>query len=180
MTTIPITTELNAALPYFWGNELDYLSDLGTFLPDTANIVMLGIGPAFAACALLEGRGENHWNFVAYDIGLFPTAHQHLKAIDKEYAVTFALSDSADAADDWEAESVDLLIIDADHSYDGVVRDVVAWWSKLRAGGFVFFHDYKKSEHDAGNGVAEAIETLSDYFYWEEVDRPGISLVIRK
>jgi predicted O-methyltransferase YrrM len=38
-------------------------------------------------------------------------------------------------------EPIDFLFIDGDHSYDGVKADVDAWFSKLKPGATVAFHD---------------------------------------
>jgi len=38
---------------------------------------------------------------------------------------------------------VNLLIIDGDHSYKGVMRDIEIWVPHVASGGFVAFHDYK-------------------------------------
>lgn len=47
---------------------------------------------------------------------------------------------------------VDMLFIDADHSYQGVKRDYEAWFSKVKTGGYFAFHD-----------VGEGCEVL-DYY----------------
>jgi hypothetical protein len=51
-------------------------------------------------------------------------------------------SDSVAAAEDIEERSVDLIFIDGDHSYDGVRRDLLAWWPKVKRGGWLGGHDY--------------------------------------
>jgi predicted O-methyltransferase YrrM len=44
-------------------------------------------------------------------------------------------------------EGYDLLLIDGDHSYDGCLADLTAWWPGLAAGGSVLLHDcYHGSE----------------------------------
>lgn len=177
---IPKTLELNNALPYFKDDELEYLSELGKNLPHDAVIVMLGIGPALAACALLEDAPSNAWEFAAYDIGLFPTAHAHLDSVGKASSVRFCLGDSAEAAEEWPNSSVDLLIIDADHSFEGVYRDIEAWYPKVRQGGTIFFHDFIKTPTDPGNGVAEAINAWDIYGALDFLEQPGISLVVEK
>ena len=40
-----------------------------------------------------------------------------------------------------EDESLDFVFIDADHSYNGVMRDVEAWAPKVRKGGMIIGHD---------------------------------------
>jgi predicted O-methyltransferase YrrM len=37
--------------------------------------------------------------------------------------------------------SLDFVFIDADHGYEGCLRDIKAWDSKVRDGGIVFGHD---------------------------------------
>lgn len=41
---------------------------------------------------------------------------------------------------DWPR--VDLLLLDADHSYQAVKRDLVAWLPSVKRGGLVWVHDY--------------------------------------
>jgi hypothetical protein len=55
--------------------------------------------------------------------------------------------------------------------------DINAFWSKLKIQGLMFFHDYIKKEE--GNGVEEAINEHKNE-NWEEVCRPGISIVYKK
>jgi cephalosporin hydroxylase len=49
-------------------------------------------------------------------------------------------SDSADSASLFDA--VDYVFLDADHSVEGVRRDIAAWWPKVKAGGFMGGHDW--------------------------------------
>jgi predicted O-methyltransferase YrrM len=49
--------------------------------------------------------------------------------------------DSVEAADEIADASLDLVFIDADHSYAGVRRDIAAWRVKLRPGGILCGHD---------------------------------------
>jgi len=49
---------------------------------------------------------------------------------------------SADAAELFDDGAVDFVYIDANHSYDAVLADLVAWHSKIRRGGLLSGHDY--------------------------------------
>ena len=42
----------------------------------------------------------------------------------------------------FEDASVDFVFIDADHSYDSVVKDINSWLPKIRKGGMISGHDY--------------------------------------
>ena len=39
-------------------------------------------------------------------------------------------------------ESLDLVFIDADHTYEGCKKDIDLWWPKLKKGGVMLGHDY--------------------------------------
>lgn len=164
--------ELNGRLPYAFGNELDYLRNLATELPNNAKVVMLGVGPAVMMLALYEGNPR--LQFYGVD-NRDLTGKSHLAAAGCSAAILNM--DSAESAKLFPDRSVDLLIIDADHTYEGVVRDIVAWRNKVK--GILFFHDYVPHANDApNNGVARAI---ADYRKpaWTEIARPGISIVFR-
>lgn len=49
--------------------------------------------------------------------------------------------------------SVDMIFIDADHSYDAVRADILNWMPKLKPGAFLCGHDYRNYE-----GVTKAVE----------------------
>ena len=50
---------------------------------------------------------------------------------------------SVDAAKLYEDSSLDLVFIDAGHSFDDVVADIEAWLPKVRPYGFIAGHDYE-------------------------------------
>lgn len=55
-----------------------------------------------------------------------------------------------------DKESCDLVFIDADHSYDGVKRDIRGWKDRVKRGGILAGHDYSP-EYD---GVRRAVNEL--------------------
>lgn len=52
-------------------------------------------------------------------------------------------------------ETCDLVYVDADHSYEGVKRDIESWWPKLKRGGIMAFHDYESIEYGVKQAVTE-------------------------
>jgi hypothetical protein len=54
-------------------------------------------------------------------------------------------------------ESLGFVNIDCDHSYEGVKKDIVAWWPKLVKGGVMAFHDYENKSY----GVKRAVEEFA-------------------
>lgn len=55
--------------------------------------------------------------------------------------------DSSSAAADYPDKSIDFVFIDADHTYEGVKKDLIAWLPKVKSGGMFSGHDYGWTEH---------------------------------
>ena len=60
---------------------------------------------------------------------------------------------SEQAAKGFKPSSVDVIWVDADHSYDGVKTDLHAWWHTLKPGGWIGGDDYMPDYP----GVAQAV-----------------------
>ena len=56
--------------------------------------------------------------------------------------------DSVASANIFPDEYFDFVYIDADHSYEGVVRDMKAWWPKVKKGGLFCGDDYIPQDGD--------------------------------
>lgn len=67
---------------------------------------------------------------------------------------------SKEASLDFEDNSVDVVYIDGDHTYEGVKLDIEVWWPKVKPGGFLCGHDYCKGTTGFGYpyGVIEAVQ----------------------
>jgi hypothetical protein len=70
------------------------------------------------------------------------------------------VNDSVIAASYIQDYSVGLCFIDANHSYESVIADIIAWRNKVRVGGYLAFHDTE------GISVRKAIDDskLQDEF----------------
>ena len=95
---------------------------------------------------------------------------QNIKPVAKALGDRFRLvvSDSVAAAAGVPDDSVDVVWLDGAHDYDGVRRDIEAWWPKVRAGGFIGGDDFVKCI-----GVKEAVSerfgaraAVADTHYW--------------
>ena len=60
----------------------------------------------------------------------------------KNYDATIIMKWSLDAAREIKNESLDFIYIDANHKFDYVMEDIIAWTRKVRVGGIVSGHDY--------------------------------------
>lgn len=64
---------------------------------------------------------------------------------------------SLEAAGRFEPESVDLCYLDADHSYQGVVDDISAWWPAVLSGGWIGGDDMNHTDPRFRFGVDQAV-----------------------
>lgn len=176
---------LNEACMYALPEELAAIRRLYDSLGHRRNVVMLGAGPGVFAVAICENRQD----FVPMWIVDHETtqyAKAHLEACECDTSgLRYYTADSADFAfaDHWQFMAPALLIVDADHTYEGVKRDINAWlqvmWDVPDAK--FFFHDYLEREGGFSghgewkeSGVAKAI---ADFPQLKIIDRVGISVI---
>jgi hypothetical protein len=65
-------------------------------------------------------------------------------------------SDSISASNDFLDLSIDVVYVDADHSYESVKSDLNIWYPKIKHGGFICGHDYNIGR-DHWPGVTRAV-----------------------
>lgn len=53
------------------------------------------------------------------------------------------------------ADSLDLVYLDGDHSYIGVMTDLMSYWPRLRSGGVMAGHDYLSEAYGTFQAVSE-------------------------
>jgi predicted O-methyltransferase YrrM len=80
--------------------------------------------------------------------------------------------DSVDAASKFKDGSIDFLFLDADHRYSGVIRDLEAWFPKVKQGGIFAGHDYsgkvyfpESIEKDVENGIHNGVNKAVTEFF---------------
>ena len=69
---------------------------------------------------------------------------------------------SEDAVKDIPDNSLDFVYIDADHSYDFVMQDMIIWGRKVRKGGIVSGHDYYYDKNKTSRR-AKVTQAVDDY-----------------
>jgi hypothetical protein len=80
--------------------------------------------------------------------------HDRFRGLEKLH---FIQGDSAGAAARFPDESFDLVFIDADHTEQGVRRDLAAWLPKVKRAGVISGHDYTGDRHP---GVRRAVDAV--------------------
>lgn len=64
---------------------------------------------------------------------------------------------SVSAATLFQDGTLDFVYIDGNHNLQNVIADLAAWTSKLRSGGIMAGHDYRKPKNNIGHHVVEAV-----------------------
>jgi hypothetical protein len=76
-------------------------------------------------------------------------------------------NNSVDVASMYPDNYFDLVFIDGDHSYEGCIEDIRAWWSKVRIEGYIGGHDY---DHPDQGEVKKAVDEFFGKYYVVELD----------
>ena len=82
---------------------------------------------------------------------------------DREY--TAIRLPSVEAAEQFEDGSLDVVFIDAEHTYNALKADIAAWAPKVKKGGYLAGHDY----HPHWQGVVDAVNES----FKEQLVTPG-------
>ena len=120
--------------------------------PETKSIKFINIDP-FVADVTINTIGGYEWNEStagtkqAAKEAFYNNIKTHKKFIEtrEEY--------SPSAAESFENESIDCVWVDALHDYDSVLKDLTAWYPKVKKGGILGGHDFN---YDFG-GVPRAV-----------------------
>jgi len=124
-----------------------------------ANPVIVNIGIFRGATMYCMHAGAPNARMVGIDT-IYPQGH----IIDPKMKAQVIIGDSGKLHKDFEGP-IHLLLIDGDHRYPAVRKDIEGWTPKIVPGGYVIFHDFKTEPKVAAKhaGVKQAI------LEWEEV-----------
>ncbi|MBA4445019.1 class I SAM-dependent methyltransferase [Cylindrospermopsis raciborskii CS-506_D] len=124
----------------------------------------LGASTCFlaAGCSYKGGHvyAVDTWENQAMSEGLRDTYQEFLQnTADYKSNITPIRSFSVDAAQDF-SQLVDLLFVDGDHSYEGVMADLKAWLPKLKPKAWLVLHDIGWAE-GVNQAIREVVEPIS-------------------
>jgi predicted O-methyltransferase YrrM len=147
--------------------EAAYLFRLARSLP-SGTMVEIGRSKGGSTLLLATAMDERS-RLVSYDLYVKHTAGRSSDEELEEALDRYGLSERVElvVADSRTAEGpadCALVLVDGDHSYEGVRADWDAWRSRVRVGGHVVFHD-AASDGDLGrphDGVAQLMSELED------------------
>lgn len=91
-----------------------------------------------------KGSVEHQYDPSIVNGTLFDEFKQNTKPI--EPYINPIVSDSVEAAKNYEDGSVDFIFLDGDHSYEGLCKDLEAWLPKLKPGGVIAGDDINNKD----------------------------------
>jgi predicted O-methyltransferase YrrM len=158
-----------------------------------SSLVEIGVAEGVSALAMREAMNENATLYLIdpFHLSRFPALNFVKRTARRAVAscprgnVVWIDKFSYDAVRTWNA-GVDLLMIDGDHSEQGVQRDWDEWSPFVTPGGAVIFHDARIFE-EGWTTAADGPVKLVDRFFrnggssdWEIVDEIHSLVVVRR
>ena len=139
--------------------DVDLIRELVAMLPTDrpVNIIDLGAGSGTTAGAVYAERPDaNVWTFDISEENI-GWAHQFLSNIGVGAQWRGTVMDSVEAAHEYAARNVDMLLIDTSHDYEPTVRELAAWLPLLRDPALVWCHDFRGLYPGVTRAVEEAV-----------------------
>ena len=87
----------------------------------------------------------------------------------KSYNVIFHKQFSLDAVGQFTDRSLDFVYIDGAHDFKSVAQDICEWSKKVRLGGIVFGHDYKRWKPWKSRNTIEVRPVVDAYCYAKNI-----------
>lgn len=115
-------------------------------------------------------------------LSTFSNAHEMATRRLAQFGCTLIREYSMDAVKRFADNSLDFVYIDANHSFDYVMQDIMAWTPKVKKNGMVSGHDYTDEN---GVGVKDAVDAYCKNHHYRlnvttEKDHLGYSWFFRK
>jgi len=109
----------------------------GYLLTHCPNAVIIGVDQWKK---LPERKVPGAETYESWDMELLKTRAHDLVNQHPTKAIVFDMT-TTEAVKHVKDESIDLLFIDADHTYEGVMNDIQNWLPKVKEGGYIYGHD---------------------------------------
>lgn len=96
--------------------------------------------------------------------GFYETAQHRLSRYGAELIRKFSM----DAVQDFKDNGLDFVYIDANHSFDYVIMDIIEWSKKVKPGGIVAGHDYVRRKNITDR--VHVVQAVQSYTYCHDIE----------
>lgn len=97
-------------------------------------------------------------NNKSFNLREIEKSKQIAKSLLNSPKVVFFYKSSEEASKEIKDETLDIVFIDGDHTYEGCSNDIMCWYPKIKKGGIICGHDYKI-------GYMGVIKAVNEKFY---------------
>lgn len=182
---------LQASFGYLFPGEVAALKQLAQSLPPNPVVVNLGAGSGTSGLAFMESRPDlTLWTIdIQREDSPFGCLYAERQVIGEAFPEVNLYSnkrffqiegDSKNVGlgwikDDWsmgqdgfDKNLVNMVFVDADHSYNGCKDDILAWLPNIKPGGIMAVHDFEKKKVYARGNLPDKVPHPLP---WPGVDR---------
>ena len=102
---------------------------------------------------------------------MFDEFSENTKHLKEHFNVIVGKSDESSKF--FEDNSVDVIFIDAGHSYDAVIRDIKSWLPKIKDGGIMSGHDYINwsGVNTAVNEIFDKVDKIDNECWFVKINK---------
>jgi predicted O-methyltransferase YrrM len=104
---------------------------------------------------------------------------RHAQKILRPYNVRFIKKFSMDAIKEFEDNTLDFVFIDGAHDFKNVAMDICEWAKKVKPGGIVYGHDYKRwgrQSHNYRKGYRVDVKDVVQAYMYAKGIEPWFAL----
>jgi len=130
--------------------------EVGVYSGEFSKIILLSNPRLF--CLYSIDRWRN--NSGRFARRLYHMAAANLKGFGARSKIV--VGDSVASASQFPDGTLDFVYIDADHLYESAMKDLVAWWPKIKLGGILSGHDYKNRGKASSRGLCPCGTSLKN------------------
>jgi predicted O-methyltransferase YrrM len=171
-----------------WFNYEDLYSNMVDKFDDGSHFVEVGVWKGMSACYMaveIINSGKkikfdcvDTWGFVETSSeiqepqfeSLFEVFKSNIDPVKDQINIIKSLS--WEGAKNYDDNSLDFVFIDAGHDYDSVMKDLNAWYQKIKDGGIIAGHDY---HYDVG-----VYRAVNEYFNNTNITQIGSCWLVNK
>ncbi|MFX1328184.1 MAG: class I SAM-dependent methyltransferase [Promethearchaeota archaeon] len=162
------------------------LYNISKSLPEKSTIVEIGAYLGRSTCFLAEAIRNKKIQLYSIDTFENQAMSEGKRNTFNEYfgniyryksIVNIVKGFSYNVIKNFQHLKINLLWVDADHSYEACKKDIEDWMPLVKKEGFLIFHDYKK---DRNSGVTKAVNEKINDLKLKQVKQVGQLMITKK